>query len=444
MFSGIGGFELGILQAAGDLPMECVGYSEIDPECTRCQEAGRDKYQPQTLIGKTRSRCNTCGKEKDQHSLKVYERNFAHDNYGDATGIDTRRLPDFELLVGGFPCQAFSIAGKRGGFDDTRGTLFFDIARILKAKKPSLCVLENVKGLISHDRGRTFDTIIRALDELGYDCQWSVLNSKNFGVPQSRERIYIIGHLRGTRRPQVFPLTSEDQAIIGQHQNFVDLKLEGAVTTKQSRTIQARYYKGYSNRYGENSGVMIAAPSPKYGDGKRNIKHTLQPISPTIRATQAKAGDNQPKVVIPVLSGTLRTHKDGEGFRAVRSGLAPTIPARPREDGSGQPIVAIPVIDPTRPNKTRNGGRMKGNNDPSYTLTGQDQHGVYDGASIRRLTPKECERLQGFPDDWTKIGVGGGAISDTQRYKMCGNAVTVNVVEAVMLKLLFSEEEVKI
>jgi DNA (cytosine-5)-methyltransferase 1 len=171
MFSGIGGFELGISRAFPEA--ECVGYSEIDKFASR-----------------------------------TYERHFhGHTNFGDASTIDAHRLPDFDLLVGGFPCQSFSIAGTRGGFDDTRGTLFFEIARVLGVKKPRLCVLENVKGLLSHDRGRTFDTIIRTLDELGYDCQWQVLDSEDWGVPQNRERIYIVGHLRGTTRPQVFPLT---------------------------------------------------------------------------------------------------------------------------------------------------------------------------------------------------------------------------------------------
>lgn len=127
-------------------------------------------------------------------------------NFGDITTIDAGQLPDFDLLVGGFPCQAFSIAGKRQGFQDTRGTLFFDLARILQAKQPRYFIFENVKGLLSHDDGQTFKTIIEATSELGYDCQWQVLNSKDFGVPQNRERVFIVGHRRETKRPDVFPL----------------------------------------------------------------------------------------------------------------------------------------------------------------------------------------------------------------------------------------------
>ena len=125
---------------------------------------------------------------------------------GDIRTVDPAIIPEHDLICAGFPCQSFSIAGKRGGFEDTRGTLFFEIMRIARAKRTPYLLLENVKGLLSHDEGDTFQTILRTLDESGYDCQWQVLNSKNYGVPQNRERVLIIGHLRGQPRPQVFPL----------------------------------------------------------------------------------------------------------------------------------------------------------------------------------------------------------------------------------------------
>ena len=112
----------------------------------------------------------------------------------DARTIEPERMPDFDLLCAGFPCQAFSIAGKREGFADARGTLFFEIARILEAKRPSYFILENVPGLLSHDKGRTFCTILSTLSELGYHVEWKVLNSKDFGVPQARKRVYIVGY----------------------------------------------------------------------------------------------------------------------------------------------------------------------------------------------------------------------------------------------------------
>lgn len=150
--------------------------------------------------------------EVDKYAIKTYQKHFPnHKNYGDITKIKERTLPDFDIFIGGFPCQSFSIAGKRKGFEDTRGTLFFDIARIVKYKKPKIILLENVKGLLSHDGGRTIKTIFSTLAKLGYDLQWQVLNSKDFGVPQNRERIYIVGHLRGTCRPEVFPIYAGDE-----------------------------------------------------------------------------------------------------------------------------------------------------------------------------------------------------------------------------------------
>lgn len=163
LFSGIGGFEVGILNSKYAEHFEIISFSEID-----------------------------------KYATSIYTRHFPeHKALGDVTKIRTEDLPDFDFLVGGFPCQAFSVAGKRGGFNDTRGTLFFEIARILKDKKPSYFLLENVRGLLSHDKGRTFKTILGVLSDLGYIVQWTLLNSADFQVPQRRERVFIEGYLRG-------------------------------------------------------------------------------------------------------------------------------------------------------------------------------------------------------------------------------------------------------
>lgn len=340
-FTGIGGFEIGIHNASvGRTNVEFVGYSEID-----------------------------------KYAISVFDYWYKGvKNYGDITKINAEALPDFECLVGGFPCQAFSIAGRRGGFSDTRGTLFFDLARLLRAKQPRLFVFENVKGLLSHDGGRTFRTIIATIDELGYDCQWQVLNSKNHGVPQNRERIIIVGHLRGTPRPQVFPLEGS---------NSKDL-----ITLNNARHDYDRVYDKDGIAPALNTGQRgnaqpkIITSSPVYIDGKRTMQHKLSDEAPTIRATQYKSGDNQPKVI----------------SRTVRAG---------------------------------------GRNSPHGSKQNWDSY-LVDGV-IRRLTPLECERLQGFPDNWTKFGVDQNdnivQMSDTQRYKMCGNAVTTNVIQAVFEKL---------
>lgn len=178
MFSGIGGFELAIRNQSD---WECVGFSEIE-----------------------------------KNAVKVYQKHFkGHKNYGDATRIIPEEIPNFDIIVGGFPCQAFSIAGKRKGLEDTRGTLFFEIARIISVKKPSLLLLENVEGLLSHDNGNTFGTILNALDGMGYVCEWQVLNSRYFGIPQNRSRIFIVGHSRKRER-LIFPIEQRNRKVDAQ------------------------------------------------------------------------------------------------------------------------------------------------------------------------------------------------------------------------------------
>ena len=198
LFSGVGGFELGIQRAFDNRP-DIRNRAEILPE-------------DNTDIEKPQVRAECVGySEIDKYAIATYEHNFkGHINYGDCTTINERELPDFDLLVGGFPCQAFSVAGKRAGFNDTRGTLFFDIARILSHKRPKHLLLENVKGLLSHDSGKTFQTILGVLTDLGYVVEWQVLNAKDFGVPQNRERVFIIGHLGDGCGRQVFPITGDN------------------------------------------------------------------------------------------------------------------------------------------------------------------------------------------------------------------------------------------
>lgn len=318
-FAGIGGFALGIQRATNALEQRRCGQAKGQSETIMPDVISQpDERQHATCVGFS---------EIDKYASSVYQRHFGgHKPYGDITAIRTTDIPDFDILVGGFPCQSFSIAGKRAGFEDTRGTLFFELARILADKKPGYFCFENVKGLLSHDRGRTFKTIIATLDELGYDLQWQVLNSKHFGVPQNRERIFIIGNLRDRPRPQVFPIRESNQD--DQETVTNDIKVAGTLDEG-----------GWEKRH-------------------ESIRRVYDP-----------------------------------------DGLAPTIPT-----GTG-------------------GGVM-----PK----------IANGSRIRRLTPLECERLQAFPDDWTKFGRDGELISDSQRYKMCGNAVTVNVIEAIFTQLFSS------
>lgn len=190
--------------------------------------------------------------EIDKYARQIYAKHFPETTiYEDATKLKAENLPDFDGICAGFPCQTFSIAGNRLGFDESRGTLFFEIARIAKQKRPRLLLLENVKGLLSHDNGKTFAIILATLDELGYDAQWQVLNSKHF-VPQNRERIFIIGHLRGTPRPKVFPVTKIDRF---NDASYSKTQGEGKrIRSSHSRAIDANYAKGGGSR------TMIAIP----------------------------------------------------------------------------------------------------------------------------------------------------------------------------------------
>ena len=262
MFAGIGGFRTGLTRAGG---FRCVGHCEIDKYANASYEA---IYEP--------------GKEERY--------------YHDATKIDPADLPDFDLLCGGFPCQTFSIAGKRKGFDDTRGTLFFEIARLAQSKRPSYLLLENVPGLLSHDKGRTFSVILATLNDLGYRVEWMVLNSKHFGVPQSRRRLFLICYLDPRCAGKIFPVfgaggkaliqvlggsqgsrvydadgiacTQTAGAggvggktglyIIPQDRPFVDLCAGEARQTEAARCLTARYGQTtLSNHRAERSGVLL-------------------------------------------------------------------------------------------------------------------------------------------------------------------------------------------
>lgn len=314
MFSGIGGFRAGF----GDSAL-CVGHCEIDKFANQSYETIHD-------VKKGEYYCS------------------------DARNIDTNTMPDFDLLCAGFPCQPFSQAGERKGFDDTRGTLFFEIARVVRAKRPKYLLLENVPGLLTHDKGRTFCTILSTLNELGYHVEWQVLDSKDFGVPQTRKRVYAFCYIDPRCAGKVLPIIGTNSSILRQLVKgrqgervyaadgtactltsngggfatktglyFIDLNLPTKLT-ETARCIKSRYNAGISNRGGENSGVA------------------------TFDTTQAR-------------------------------------------------------------------------------------HGIMLKGRIRKLTPTECLRLQGFSEP--HIEKLTALQSDAQLYKQAGNSVTVNVIKAI-------------
>ena len=368
LFAGIGGFRMG-LESFGH---ECVGFCEIDKFARKSYKAIYD----------------TEG-EIELHDITQ------------VTNEEWRKFRGtVDIICGGFPCQAFSIAGKRKGFlDETRGTLFFEIARAAKEIKPPLLFLENVKGLLSHDKGRTFRTILSTLDELGYDAEWQILNSKDFGVPQNRERVFIIGHLRGAGGGPVFPIRGEN----------------GAANQADSK-------------------VMVIDDQ-----GRKNKKIPPKNIVPTLRA---QAHGNEPKVAMPVLTPD-RANKRQNGRRFKTDGEPMfTLTAQDRHG------VMIRVCEATKkgyaeatvgdyvnlefPNSKTRRGRV-GKQVANTLLTSDSQGVVTEALKIRKLTPRECWRLQGFPD-WA-FDKAQEVNSNSQLYKQAGNSVTVNVIKAIAERL---------
>jgi len=419
-FTGIGGFEIGIenaIRSVGSQKTRDQGMgNDGGPGANDNPESSRSEPQRSICVGYS---------EIDKYAIKVYEKQFPGvKNYGDITKINAKELPDFDCLVGGFPCQAFSIAGKRKGFEDTRGTLFFDLARILRAKQPRLFVFENVKGLLSHDSGRTFKTIIQTIDELGYDCQWQVLNSKNHGVPQNRERVYIVGHLRGTPRPEVFPLTRDNGTSTG-------------IPGQSTNTLTARYYGGQANGSYVIESELDAQEIRQLNQPTHSNDrvYASDGISPTLNTMQG--GNRQPFVAAqrgrgepPVQQLEVRPDDITNTITSVQKDNMVMIPEATKK-GYAEASVGQ-AINLSVPNSKTRRGRVS---DIAPTVdTGMQLHTLTKDVRIRRLTPMECERLQGFPDNWTAEGI-DGAISDTQRYKMCGNAVTTNVVQAVFERI---------
>ena len=309
MFAGIGGFRSG-LEAIGGF--ECVGYCEIDKYAKQAYEAIYD----------------TGG--------ELY--------FDDARKIVPEQLPDFDLLVGGFPCQSFSIAGARKGFDDTRGTLLFEIARIAAVKKPKYIYMENVPGLLNHDSGKTFETILRTLDGLGYNVCWQVLNIKNFGL-----------------------------------------------------LIKAKTKDGYQVAYpGDSIDTAFSVQNSRRGRVGNQVAHTL-----TTSATQAYYFiDLNPDPKLTEIARCITARHD--------SGIS-----NRKAEHSGVFVESMNIAD-----------------DEKFAVAFVEPNGEVHIGRIRKLTPRECWRLQGFTDDqFDKANATG--LSDSRLYKMAGNAVTVNVISEI-------------
>lgn len=400
MFSGIGGFRSG-LEAVGGF--ECIGYCEIDQYARRAYEAMYD----------------TKG--------EMYFEN--------ATKINPDDLPDIDLICSGFPCQAFSIAGRRNGFNDTRGTLFFEIARIAAVKKPALLFLENVPGLLNHDKGRTFATILNALDEIGYDVSWTVLNSANFGVPQARKRVYITGFLRGKCAGEVFTYPNTNPKTIvrrvpGSEGNRV-YSADGLSVTLTAGggggggktglylipiPVKSKTKSGYQFAFPNDSiDVSYLTMNSRRGRVGSEIAHTL-----TTNSTQAFYFidmNSNPKLTELARCITARQDSGINHRKGEHSGIMVIV----------KELTADEVLQ--LGDKSDYWTFENPNDDTITALIIFDNEGNFFIGYIRRLTPRECWRLQGFTDEQFDKVISAG-ISDTQLYKMAGNAVSVPVISA--------------
>lgn len=413
-FAGIGGFRKG-MELAGH---KCVGFCEFDKFATASY------ISMHLLTQKQRESLEKVPLKKRQKEILKEEYRNGEWYANDIRRVYARDIPRADCWCFGFPCQDISVAGKQIGFQGNRSSLFFRVMYLIgqleEENKPTYLFVENVKNLLSVNGGWDFARLLVEMDREGYDAEWQVLNSKDFGVPQNRERCFIIGHLRGRSTAKVFPVEGTDGEnsvqIVGHKDGyrrntqvfapealdtgqggerghhvtlpcFIDLCYEGSQMTERARCLKARYYKGMANHAGQDSGI------------------------------------------------------------------------------------AIPVLTPDRAEKRQNGRRFKDDGEPMFTLTGQDRHGIaievkeataktldtscnqgifvqvsdelivyavwYEKLqcyiAIRKLTPKECFRLQGWADDYFEKAA--FVNSDSQLYKQAGNGVTVNVIFDIAKKL---------
>ena len=452
-FAGIGGFRRG-MELAGH---ECVGFCEFDKFATA-------SYISMHLLTEEQRKAleDIPIKKRQKEILKEEYRN------GEWYANDIRRvyagdIPKADCWCFGFPCQDISVAGKQAGFQGNRSSLFFRVmylvVQLKEEDKPTYLFSENVKNLLSVNGGWDFARLLIEMDQCGYDAEWQVLNSKDFGVPQNRERCFIIGHLRGRSTTKVFPIEGTDG------KNSVSLNLFGCLNGRNSQRDRVYSDNGLaptiSTKPGGNTEpkVSILFDTSYIGqDGKARI---YENICPTLTSRDYK----EPRSV-GVVCNVNPSGKGMNGNVYDSTGLSPTLTTN---KGEGNKIV-IPVLTPDRIEKRQNGRRFKENGEPMFTLTRADIHGVaieptgfncvpngtcnqgifvqvseeltvyavwYEKyqcyIAIRKLTPKECFRLQGWSDDYFEKAQ--FVNSDSQLYKQAGNGVTVTVIEAIARKM---------
>lgn len=461
LFAGIGGFRRG-MELAGH---ECVGFCEFDKFATA-------SYTSMHLLTlEQRERLNKMPlKQRQKEILKEEYRN------GEWYANDIRRvyagdIPRADCWCFGFPCQDISVAGKQLGFQGNRSSLFFRVMYLIgqleEENRPTYLFVENVKNLLSVNGGWDFARLLIEMEQRGYDAEWQVLNSKDFGVPQNRERCFIIGHLRGRSTAKVFPVERTDGEnsiqIIGHKDGyrkntqvfapdgitetldtgqgggrghhvalpcFIDLCNSGTETTSIARCLQARYQKGCGTYKAQNSGIAIPVLTPDRAEKRQNGRRFKEDGEPMFTLT----GQDRHGVAIEPI-GVI----DSQGIKV----------AEATKQGYSECRVGIDNVNLSVPGSKTRRGRV--GRDVANTLDTSCNQGIFVQVSeeltiyavwyekyqcyiaIRKLTPKECFRLQGWTDDYFEKA--GFVNSDSQLYKQAGNGVTVNVIRAIAEKL---------
>jgi DNA (cytosine-5)-methyltransferase 1 len=379
LFSGYGTASFALKRIFGEDGYECVGYSDIDKYANQC-----------------------------------FAQNHKGKELGDVKNVDPNNLQDFDLLTGGFPCQAFSVAGKGLGESDPRGTLFYEIIRIAEIKKPKYMLLENVKGLTSKKFTETFDKILSELNRIGYKVHWELLNTKDYGIPQNRERVWFVcfrndvddSHFDYPKKEElklflkdILEDEVDEKYYLNEKQmnkiinsNFMQEKLRIQKTDVCS-SLLARDYK-------DPKCIQINKPLHS-----NNRVYSDEGLSPKLNTMQG--GHRQPFIYVKnaTKKGYLEAY-EGDGVNLEQTN-----------------------------SKTRR-GRVQEKLAP--TLQCNDARGVIEkDMRIRKLTPKECFRLQGFLND--EVNLDG--LSNTQQYKLAGNGQSVNVVEKIMRRMFVKDED---
>lgn len=344
IFTGVGGFELGLNQDR----FEVILHAEHDPS------------------------------KKLQYAAWVLNYHFSIPNIGDLEKVIWSDQPDFDVLVGGAPCQAFSEAGKRGGFEDIRGTMFFEFARALREKKPKYFVFENVKGLLTHDESDTIRTMFKIFSELGYHFDFDLLRASNFGIPQARDRVFIVG-VRNDCLLETYTKIKRG--------SIIDLKSCASTDPEEKQ----EFYEILKHSFGESGGRQTQFKEPSYYRYDGNIRRR-----PRVSSEEDHQGEHQ--LVLAYSKSTRKYHVD---HRIRIDGVANTL-------------------------NTGKGCRTQSSANFVYNLMSDN---------VRKLTPLECERIQGWPDDWTKYGLNDNGekieLSDDTRYKLIGNGIVPQVVQSV-------------